>query len=63
MTLLSHYSVLITGLPPQPGNGQRIRDFMARGFSDMPFNVEELILLNRLDDYYEIREEKDAVIK
>jgi hypothetical protein len=36
---------------------------MARGFSETVFTVEELILLNQLEDYYEIKEEKDAVIR
>lgn len=36
---------------------------MARGVSETAFTVEELILLNHLEDYYEIKEEKDAVIR
>jgi hypothetical protein len=47
-TSLSDYSVMINGLPPHPGNGKRIRDFMRSGVADTAFIVEELILLNHL---------------
>jgi hypothetical protein len=61
-TSLSDYSILISNLPKQAGTDHKIREFMRAGV-EKPFKVEELVILNHLEDFYNLRAEKQALIK
>lgn len=55
-TLISDYSVIFMNLPHEVGSIAKIRSFLAA--LDGEYEVEEVIVLNSLEDFFELKEQK-----